>query len=157
MTKLFMMDGTIMEVSNSIRCLSQACKDLNMSIYDICACRVEEDNTPIAYDTCYDYCNEVYKIDQSDWSKEAVERGAAWECSCSQEYDWEDDGSYCQPHEYWTFVECHNCGAPMHSIQVGTEPSSYSYKDEYDDSTHYCVGYADKDAYCSSCGANYEY
>lgn len=87
MTKLFMGNGTIMEVSDSVKTRNDALLQLkmmsceNIELIDI---RLEGDNRPIVVNYCADYCKERYQVDQNNWSLEAVEEGQNWRCSCSE-------------------------------------------------------------------------
>jgi hypothetical protein len=146
-----MADGTIREVSDSIRGTTQACEELNISIYDLIATKVADDNTKILYDQCSGYCKEKYYIAQCDWSPEAIAAAKKWKCSCYElecEYDDEDE---CV--QMYTFKECSNCGAPLQCYPISSIPEHYSYMESHDNEKYYCIG-TTTTAYCSSCGAN---
>ena len=152
MTKLFMTNGMVVEVSDSIKGIGDAWKTLNVEQDDIYAVKIEGDYSDIVIHECS--CNvkcpnKRMTVKQKDWSIEAINK-----CHDDWEYnecpDEEDNSS---SKTLYTFKECSNCGAGLQSCPVDKAPESYSYKEEYDDSMFYCIG-TTTTAYCSSCGAN---
>jgi hypothetical protein len=84
MTGVYIWDGSVAYVPDTVYTKKQAAEALNINLATIAAVRVQGDNRPITVTECNMYCKEKCKIKPHQWNSVSLHWALhEWQCSCT--------------------------------------------------------------------------